>query len=82
MERVGIYDARSRLSELVDRVEAGEEVVLMRRGKPVARMVRARDGERDRSRRAAVDRVRALRGAMKLSIPREEVRKAVAKGRA
>ena len=41
MERIGIYDARSRLSELVGRVEAGEEVILTRRGQAVVRMVRA-----------------------------------------
>ncbi len=82
MERVGIYDARSRLSELVGRVEAGEEVILTRRGRPVARMVRAAEETRLRARAAAVKRIRAMRRRMNLKISRAELRRAIAKGRA
>jgi prevent-host-death family protein len=39
MERIGIHDARSKLSELIERVRSGEEVVLTRHGEPVARLV-------------------------------------------
>ena len=39
MERIGIYEAKSRLSKLVEQAEAGHEVVLTRRGKPVAKIV-------------------------------------------
>lgn len=81
MERIGIYDARSRLSELVERVEAGEEVILMRRGHPVVRMIRAGDKMRADARAAAVKRIRALRKRMNLRISRAEVRQAIAKGR-
>ncbi len=43
---VNIADAKARLSELVDRCLAGEEVVISRRNKPVVRLVVARpDGE-------------------------------------
>lgn len=82
MERVGIYDARARLSELVERVEAGEEVILTRRGQPVVRMVRAEAAARRKARSMAVNRIRALRKRMNLEISRAEVRRAVAKGRA
>jgi len=82
MKRIGIYDARSRLSELVDRVEAGEEVVLTRRGRPVVRMVRAADDARARARADAVKRIHALRKRMKLRISWAEVKRAIAKGRA
>lgn len=82
MERIGIYDARSRLSELVDRVEAGEEVILTRRGQPVVRMVRAGDEGRSKARAEAVVRIRALRKRMNLRISRAEIRRAIAKGRA
>ncbi|MBY0336638.1 MAG: type II toxin-antitoxin system prevent-host-death family antitoxin [Acetobacteraceae bacterium] len=33
------YTAKAKLSELLDRVEAGEEVTITRRGKPVAKLV-------------------------------------------
>jgi prevent-host-death family protein len=39
MTRVGMHQAKTHLSELVKRAEAGEEVVIERRGKPVARLV-------------------------------------------
>jgi prevent-host-death family protein len=81
-ERIGIYDARSRLSELVERVEAGEEVILTRRGQPVARLVRAETLERNRARADAVRRIRALRKRMNLRISQAELRRAIVKGRA
>ena len=82
MERVGIYDARSRLSELVERVEAGEEVILTRRGQPVVRMVRAEAEARNKSRAEAVRRIRALRKRMNLRITQADIRRAIVKGRA
>ncbi|OYY75842.1 MAG: hypothetical protein B7Y43_17795 [Sphingomonas sp. 28-62-20] len=39
METYSIADAKARLSELIDRAEAGETVSITRRGKPVARLV-------------------------------------------
>lgn len=36
---VNVHDAKSNLSELLRRVERGEEVVLARAGTPVARLV-------------------------------------------
>lgn len=82
MERIGIYDARSRLSELVERVEAGEEVILTRRGQPVVKMVRAEAEVRNKTRADAVRRIRALRKRMNLRITQAEIRRAIVKGRA
>lgn len=39
METVNIHDAKTHLSRLVERVEAGEEIVIARGGRPVARLV-------------------------------------------
>lgn len=36
---VGLFEAKTRLSELVARVEQGEEVIITRHNKPVAKMV-------------------------------------------
>ena len=38
MEKVNIHDAKTRLSQLVERAEAGEEIVIARAGRPVARL--------------------------------------------
>ena len=40
MRMVGLAEAKAQLSALLDAVEAGEEVVITRRGQPVARVVR------------------------------------------
>jgi prevent-host-death family protein len=38
-ETVNIYDAKTRLSLLVDRAEKGEEIIIARGGRPAARLV-------------------------------------------
>ncbi len=38
--KVNIYEAKTRLSELVDRVCDNQEVIIARAGRPVARLVR------------------------------------------
>jgi prevent-host-death family protein len=38
-EKVTIHDARTRLSHLVSRAEAGEEIITARDGRPAARLV-------------------------------------------
>jgi len=78
MERLGIYDARARLSELIERVQSGEEVVLTRHGEPVARLVPEKQ-QRRRSRAATVKRIRTL--ARKLDIRDVDVRKLIEEDR-
>ena len=38
-----MHEAKTKLSHLVERAEAGEDVVIARNGKPVARLVRVAD---------------------------------------
>ena len=38
MTEVSVAEAKAHLSELLDRVERGEEIVITRRGKPVAKV--------------------------------------------
>jgi prevent-host-death family protein len=38
MEQVNIYDAKTRLSQLVDKAASGEDVVVSRNGKPLVRI--------------------------------------------
>ena len=52
-----------RLSALLDRVEAGDEVVITRRGRPVARLISANAGhDRVKTKRAADALLFATRG--------------------
>ena len=39
MPQVGMHEAKTTLSQLVERAEAGEDIVIARNGKPVARLV-------------------------------------------
>ena len=39
MHQIGAFEAKNTLGALLDRVEQGEEIVITRHGKPVARLV-------------------------------------------
>ena len=39
MDKINLADAKARLSELVDRVAAGDTIDITRRGRPVARLI-------------------------------------------
>lgn len=58
MVMVNVRETRENLSRLLDAVAAGEEIVIMRRGRPVARLVPAGAGE------VAFQSRRALREAL------------------
>jgi prevent-host-death family protein len=36
---VNVYDAKTQFSQLLNRVEGGEEIVIARNGRPVARLI-------------------------------------------
>jgi len=46
METINIYDAKTRLSQLVDKAAAGEDVVVSRNGKPLVRLTRLAEPKR------------------------------------
>jgi prevent-host-death family protein len=50
VDTVNVYDAKTRLSELLDRAAAGEEIVIARHGRPVARLIAYRPAGRKRRR--------------------------------
>jgi len=66
MREVGAFEAKSRLGTLLDWVEAGEEVVITRRGKRVARLVPDRPGIDRAAALAAAERIKARSKALKL----------------
>jgi prevent-host-death family protein len=41
MESIGSYEAKTHLPQLLDRVAKGEEIMITKHGKPVARLVPA-----------------------------------------
>lgn len=81
MESIGIYEAKSKLSELVEKAEAGQEVIITRRGRPVVKLVRAKrqKEEVDSERSALIDEITAFSKTCKVG--RINLRKLIAKGR-
>lgn len=61
MVKVGMHEAKSQLSRLVELAEQGEEVVIQRSGRPVARLVAVQ------RRRPVAEAFGALRGEIQLA---------------
>jgi prevent-host-death family protein len=65
MREVGAFEAKNKLGQLLDQVEHGEEIIITRHGRPVAKLVPAGQGfDRDKARRAAAGLREASRGAV------------------
>lgn len=78
MDRMTVYDAKARFSELVERAEGGRSTVITKRGRVVAKIVPANAAKWDRS--AILDEADALRRAIKVK-RRLNLAKLLAEGR-
>lgn len=58
MITVGAFDAKNTLGTLLDRVELGEEILITRHGRPVARLVPNAESKESGPAYAAVERIR------------------------
>lgn len=58
MREIGAFEAKNKLSMLLDAVERGEEIVITRHGKAVARLIPDRPGQDPDRARAAAARIR------------------------
>lgn len=62
---IGLFEAKNRLSELVGLAELGQEVVITRRGLPVAKLVSVGQGlDRQAEAKAAKDRIAEIRDSL------------------
>ena len=62
MTTVGSFEAKTKLAELLDKVEAGETITITRRGKAVAKLVPSGvDAEERARRRALIDEIKRKR---------------------
>ena len=64
MESVGSFEAKTHLSELLERVSAGESITITKHGTAVAMLVPIRSGRRDPQKAAA--KIRELRKGNRL----------------
>ena len=65
MITVGAFDAKTHLSSLLERVERGEEVLITRHGKAIARLVPAAEADRADV-RAVIAKLKQLRARTSL----------------
>ena len=65
MDTVGLFDAKTHLSALLERVAQGKEITITKHGTPVALLVPA-GNRRKKDPRKVAERIRALRKGAKL----------------
>jgi prevent-host-death family protein len=66
VREIGAFAAKNTLGPLLDEVERGEEIVITRHGRPVARLVPALPGVDRNQALLAMDRIRARAKALKV----------------
>jgi prevent-host-death family protein len=60
MKQVGAFEAKNKLGHLLDLAEQGEEIIITRHGKEVARLVPPRSGFNRAEARAAANSIREM----------------------
>lgn len=66
MTTVGIFEAKNRLSELVERAARGEEIVITRRGQQIARLMPPEAPDAQGQARSLAARIRNSRAGQPL----------------
>jgi prevent-host-death family protein len=66
MREIGAFEAKNRLGQVLDLVEQGEEVVITRHGKAVARLVPPNIGFSRSQAREAAQRIREMSRGVRL----------------
>ena len=83
MKEVAVYEAKTRLSELLVEVEQGEQITITRRGKPIARLVSATAAVRGATnqRQHVAATIAKLRAQRKGIVLEGDLRDLIAEGR-
>ena len=84
MKHVGIFEAKTNLSRLIEQVENGQEVIITRHGKPVAKLVRAaaeHTPEQIERRKQAIARLNEIANRLKINPTLEEIKSWINEGR-
>ncbi len=76
---IGAYDAKTRFSELIERVAEGEEFTITRHGSPVARLVPVKKQTTVQQRREAIEKMIEL--SKRLTLGRLKIKDLINEGR-
>lgn len=74
MIEIGAFEAKNKLSALLDRVEQGEEIVITRHGKPVARLLPSGASIDSSAAHAAFERIRLRAQSLRADFDWEALR--------
>jgi prevent-host-death family protein len=75
---VGAYEAKTHLSKLLEKVEAGEEITITKHGAPIARLVPVKKEASPQERLAPIERIQKL--ALGLSLDGLKVKDLIREG--
>lgn len=82
MREIGLFEAKNKLSELVEAAAAGEEIVITKRGAPVARLTNVQPTrERLEEALAELDARREERARKGMKLKRGEILELIRSGR-
>ena len=76
---VGAYEAKTHLSELLEKVEAGEEITITKHGSPIAKLVPIKREASMEQRAAAIQRIQ--KRAAGLSLKGLKIKDLISEGR-
>jgi prevent-host-death family protein len=76
---VGAYQAKTHLSSLLEKVEAGEEITITKHGSPIAKLVPVKKRATATERAAAIERIKKL--GESLSLGGLKIKNLIAEGR-
>ena len=84
MKHIGIFEAKTHLSALLDEVERGGEVTITRHGKPIAKLTQVTaelSPDEIEKRKKALQELRAMAREFKISATQDEIKSWINEGR-
>jgi prevent-host-death family protein len=79
-QQIGIFEAKTHLSEIIEKVESGADFIITKRGKPTAKIIPIEQGKKV-SRKEVIEEFRELRKHYKGKPGSFNIREAIEKGR-
>lgn len=75
---IGAFEAKTHLSQLLDKVQNGNEIVITKRGKPIARLVPFKNSEKKMSMIEILENFDRIRESVKGNV---DIKSYIAEGR-
>jgi prevent-host-death family protein len=79
-QQIGIFEAKTHLSQILEKVQNGEDFIITKRGKPAARIVPIEE-EKKMSRKEVIEEFRNLRKLYRGEPGSFNIREAIEEGR-